>query len=47
MRDWVERAEEELENDLIAGMITQDEYNKFMRELHQEAEEAGYYGDEE
>jgi len=45
MRDWVEQAEYELDNDLDNGVITREEYRRYLCELYQEAEEAGYYGD--
>lgn len=41
--DWVTKAEEELEESYGKGEITTEEYKRFMRELHEEAEEAGYY----
>lgn len=41
--DWVERAEDDLDRELAEGMLTPKEYSRYLRELHQEAEEAGYY----
>ena len=41
--DWFERAEEELDYQLEQGEITIKEFNNEMRNLHEEAEELGYF----
>lgn len=38
--NWFDKAEEELEQDLADGNITQKEYNQAMRELQAEYREA-------
>jgi len=42
-KDWVERSEDELDKELADGLITMKEYKRYIRELREEADEAGYY----
>ncbi len=41
--DWAEQAEDELHDQLNDGDITQAEFNRYMRELREEARESGDY----
>ena len=38
--NWMERAEQELEEDLAAGVITVKEYNQGMHDIYAESQEA-------
>lgn len=39
MRDWMERAEDELVDQVNSGQIDQATFDRAMRDLHQEARE--------
>lgn len=41
--DWADKAEEELHDQLSDGEITKQQFDRYMKELRQEARDSGEY----